>query len=213
MFALGVMVGRGTAPITFDTREFQSRLEAIAREYGARDQKAQKEQKVDLRFYDVLDQPVVLGSKGKKAGEILPAREPLAGKTTIESESLDGVPVKLGKKMVTLNAVLLAEYQDQAVPVKSVKPPAKTPVVKKKLAVKSNSYTIQLAAFQAYNDAASHIAALKKKGIAAYHVKGQKNGSSWYRVRTGAFPDYEAALSGLEKLKAAKIDGMIIKKE
>ncbi|MCK5836987.1 MAG: hypothetical protein KAH09_06940 [Desulfobacula sp.] len=30
MFLLGIMVGRGTSPVTFDTQKFQKRLEAIA---------------------------------------------------------------------------------------------------------------------------------------------------------------------------------------
>lgn len=69
MFALGVMVGRGTSPVTFDTRGFQARLEAIAREYGSQ---KEVEQKVDLKFYDVLNRPADQAMKSKKAGEIQP---------------------------------------------------------------------------------------------------------------------------------------------
>ena len=54
MFFLGIMVGRGTSPVTFDTQKFQKRLETIASEFG---EKKDTPEKVDLKFYDVLDQP------------------------------------------------------------------------------------------------------------------------------------------------------------
>jgi len=55
MFFLGILVGRGTAPVTFDTQEFQKRLEIIAQEFGKREK---PETKIDLEFYDALTQPV-----------------------------------------------------------------------------------------------------------------------------------------------------------
>lgn len=184
MFVLGVMVGRENAPVTFETKAFQDRLKAIAREYGGQEQ---VEQEVELRFYDVLNQPVVqnAGVRGNKNGEILTVKHPSPLEKNAGIEAVERVPVKLGKKMMTKN--------------KEVKKPF--------------NYTIQLAAYNASEDAASHIAALKKKGVSAYRVTGEKNGSPLYRVRTGAFPDYNTALLELEKLKAEQIDGMVIKKE
>ena len=37
MFFLGILVGRGTSPVTFDTKSFNTRLEAIVQSYGKTD--------------------------------------------------------------------------------------------------------------------------------------------------------------------------------
>ena len=52
MFFLGVVVGRGTSPVTFDTREFSKKLEKIA---NVPDRKKEVSKKVDLKFYEGLD--------------------------------------------------------------------------------------------------------------------------------------------------------------
>jgi len=240
MFVLGVMVGRETAPVTFDTRGVQARLEAIAREYG---QQGETEQKVDLNFYDALNNPVRHEVKGrvKKNSEILPRPEPLLVSDGKANAGPDEVPVKLSKKHESLNRELLAEFKKKAGRMKKV--PEAGPVVKaaqniqiaskekKTLKAKDNarnvqkttppasapektgSYTIQVAAYKAFKDAVSQMAALEKKGIDAYRIKGEKDGATWYRVRTGAFSDYQAAAARLQELKQAKVNGMIIKKE
>ena len=75
MFVLGIMVGRGNAPVTFDTRRFQKRLENIAQEFG---QKKEPEKEVDLKFFKVLDQPVSVESirAADSRKEITPVKTP-----------------------------------------------------------------------------------------------------------------------------------------
>ncbi|WDP92636.1 MAG: SPOR domain-containing protein [Desulfobacter sp.] len=231
MFALGVMVGRGNSPVTFDTREFQARLETIVREQGNLEK---AEQKVDLKFYDVLNRPVGMRPKARKADEIQPKRESVPkAEAPPAAVGPDGVPVKLSKKMASLNSELLAAYQDAPRTVKqkpaSPAPSSASGKVKAKktgakpkpaatgtpggAAAQAGKYTIQVAAFKAAEDAASEMARLQKKGIEVYRVKGEKKGVTWYRIRTGAYPDYKAAQDALETLKNAKVKGMIIKKE
>ena len=55
MFVMGVLVGRGTSPVSFDTRKFQKRLADIADKY---DEQNPEPEKVELEFYDALDDPV-----------------------------------------------------------------------------------------------------------------------------------------------------------
>ncbi len=231
MFALGVMVGRGTSPVSFDTREFQTRLAAIALEYTDQEK---TEQKVDLRFYDALNNPVpheVMG-RAKKSEEILPRPEPLQVFEKKADTGSDKVPVKLSRKHESLNRELLAEFKKktkvpksvpEAVPVSKTGNPVKI-ISKEKKPLKAKPkiskpkiskpvYTIQIAAYKAFKDAMSQMTALEKKGIDAYRIKGKKDGSTWYRVRTGTFSDYKTALARLEELKQAKVNGMIIKKE
>ncbi len=54
MFFLGVVVGRGTSPVTFDTREFSKKLEKMA---NIPEPKKEAGKRVDLKFYEDLDHP------------------------------------------------------------------------------------------------------------------------------------------------------------
>ena len=239
MFALGVMVGRGTAPVSFDTRGFQARLEAIALEYGRQEK---KQEKVDLKFYDALNQPVQHEVRGRKrtSGEIVPSRERTMAADVRPAEAgvEDDVPVKTGKKQASINRDLMAkkpvsQSQTEAPKAggetvksrktavlkkpKAAEPDGNAPARKTAAAAaapeKTGRYTIQVAAYKAFKDAVSQMAALEKKGIPSYRIKGEKDGAVWYRVRTGSFADYQAAKSRLRELEQAKVDGMIIKKE
>ncbi|MCP4720035.1 MAG: SPOR domain-containing protein, partial [Desulfobacteraceae bacterium] len=74
-------------------------------------------------------------------------------------------------------------------------------------------YTIQVAAYKSFADAVTQMAILEKKGFASYRTLGKKQGVTWYRVRVGSFSTRDEANLYLGKLKQAKIDAMIIKKE
>ncbi|MBU3950975.1 MAG: hypothetical protein KJ658_02465, partial [Proteobacteria bacterium] len=74
MFFLGILVGRGSAPVTFETDRFQKRLAEIVLAFG----KAESpEEKVELQFYDALNSPVQQEVVGKKNDphEISPKKE------------------------------------------------------------------------------------------------------------------------------------------
>jgi len=53
---MGIVVGRGTSPVTFDTREFSKKLEKMVDVPG---QKKEISKKVDLKLYEDLDNPSV----------------------------------------------------------------------------------------------------------------------------------------------------------
>lgn len=234
MFALGVMVGRGSSPITFDTENFQDRLQTIAREFGETEP---SDQKVDLKFYDALNSPVrhEISARKQGADEIVPKREVFSPETLPGREAPGSVPVKTGKKQATMNRDAVAQAKTKtktametakAPKAKKTTPSQSKPQVstRKDTATKTGAgqtaqqsgtgrYTIQVAAYKAFKDAVTQMAILEQKGFEAYRVKGEKNGVTWYRVRTGAFNDYKSAAAQLKKLKQAKIDGMIIKKD
>jgi len=261
MFFLGILVGRGTSPVTFDTKPFHERLEIILQQLGKTDA---PEEKMDLQFYDALNRPVRQEVSGKKnnPNEILPKNEaeplltppPVAQvipvKTSMKTATLnkhalstpiildkgdkapetakttrDKTPdtkVRIEKEVVSKDKEAVSEeilgnlprkkVTDKIIPKgddSSVK--AKESPVEKDVA--QNVYTIQIAAYKDFTDAVTHMAVLEKKGFASYRVRGKKEGVTWYRVRMGSFATWDTASRYLEKLKEAKIDGMIIKKE
>lgn len=219
MFLLGIMVGRGTSPVTFDTQKFQKRLEVIASDFGKKEG-TQKE--MDLKFYNVLDHPVAEEGlpSPKKNVEIIPKKE-----TTV---TLDKIPLKISLKEKTYKKKRPRVKPDikmgQSENSKGLKPPdvkSKSTVAKKNnppLQVKDKKgqngrYTLQIAAYKAFKDAVSQMAILEKKGFDSYRVKGEKDGTIWYRVRAGSFATYEDAKQFKEKLKKARINSIILKKD
>ena len=234
MFLLGIMVGRGTSPVKFDTRQFQERLESIAREHGS--QKSKVPEKVDLEYYSVLNHPIPTegnpdASQGvnrqiKTSGEIIPKKE----KPGAVRRSSDPAP----EKEIVKTSLKKATYKQKAASVQTAaaRPPApvkpkkgvpKTdvrPAVKKKPSAKKENdaseqkgvYTIQVAAYKDLKDAVIEMTRLEKKGFRSYRVETIINGVTWYRVRTGSFATYDQAKAVKEKLKQARIKTMIVKK-
>ena len=103
MFALGVFVGRGSSPVLFETRPFQERLGRMVSELSA---KLPVTQKVDLKFYDVLDEPVSYPVKGKAddSGEITPGPETgetVSIKPAPYNAQAEEIPVKRSRKLAT----------------------------------------------------------------------------------------------------------------
>ncbi len=69
MFFLGVLVGRGTAPVSFDTKSFQKKLAAIA---GVKEKEKKIKKKTGLDFYETLKKPVsAMDVKIPVSGEIV----------------------------------------------------------------------------------------------------------------------------------------------
>lgn len=103
MFGLGVIVGRSSSPVMFETRPFQEHLGQMVNEFSV---KLPQKGTVDLKFYDVLDEPVYYPDKGKKddSGEITPGPE--AGKTALikpapNNSQAEEIPVKRSRKLAT----------------------------------------------------------------------------------------------------------------
>lgn len=205
---MGIMVGRGTSPVTFDTHEFQKRLEIIANEFG---EKKEVPQKMDLKFYDVLDRPVLeesMLSKNKPL-EIMPKKETsetelpeteLPEKEKLEKQTSvtpDILPPKISRKKLTFKKMT------QNVPADiGANEPLKTD---------KGIYTIQIAAYKEFKDAISQMVLLDEKGFSSYREKGEKNGVAFYRVRMGSFANWEEAEKMKEKLNKAGIKAQIIK--
>ena len=166
--------------------------------------------------------PYIVTGKKNTPNEIIPKKE--TGRLVIQVPRMEGVPVKTSRKAATLNKAAAGKplFEDKG----SAKPPAKASLAK--ILVKKEKqgpatdaaalaaqgrYTIQVAAYKSFTDAVTQMALLEKKGFASYRTLGKKKGVTWYRVRVGSFATRKAASLYAEKLKHAKIEAMIIKKE
>ena len=126
MFGLGVFVGRSSSPVLFETRPFQEHLGQMFSELSAKLPK--NGDKVDLKFYDVLDEPVSYPVKGKTGdpGEITPGPEagkPASITPTKNHSQAEDIPVKYSRKLATWHK---AGQGYEHTPVPAPSPPKKT---------------------------------------------------------------------------------------
>ncbi len=238
MFALGMFVGRNSGPVCFETRPFQER---IGKMVMALADKRPDEKKMELEFYKDLAEPVYHPIKGRDENSTQTASAAGLPENAYSPENRSEaavIPMKHSKKLATLN-LLPAESKAPKVASgkKSIPPEQKLQRsgITKNTAIKPSSpvgseslntdaggqatqaaqgaYTIQVASYKNFNDAVTQMTILKKKGISSYRVRGELDGTTWYRVRTGSFADYKAAQAGLDALGRNGVKGMVIKKE
>ncbi len=232
LFLLGVMAGRGTAPVTFETRGFQERLKTIVEEYKDPVNPADPDKKIELRYYEALntskgfDEMVIPVPAPDLADSPAPpapadpadasaaAHEPI--KMPGETETAEGdadlsgeIPVKTSRKAATFNKAGAGKKLDPPFTEGEATVPDRQPETLNS----DGRYIIQVAAFKSFRDAVTQMATLEKKGFTATRTTREMDGITWYRIRIGEFATRDAATRYLEKLNQAGINGMIITKD
>ena len=211
MFVLGIFVGRGSAPVKFDTREFQKKLANIA---GKHDAENKNLKDTEIQFYEDLQTPM------SEAADIPEKQDSVTRSIDkpVEIESPEAIvepdkniPIKLSQKSMT-KAKYIAESKKSASVKKKVSKAGTSPKIASEKKDK-NEYTIQVAAFKDMKSAVNKISSLKAKGHNAYRALGKVQDEIWYRVRIGHFSNTEVARKYLRKLKQDNINGIIIKQD
>ena len=189
MFILGILVGRGTAPIRFDVQRLQEELATLkaaavkqtTQRYTIAFQELDKQ--VDLGFHEALKNP-----KEDFASSALSLSASVDSKATGKTdphpkETTDNV----AKKAKT------AGFQKN--------PPADTP----------KPWVIQVAATQEKTYGTQVMENLKKLGFRAYLTEASVPGKgTWYRIRVGGYASQAEAGGDLERLKREQFSPMII---
>ena len=208
MFAIGVLVGRDTAPIKFDIAGIQKKLEADREDLENTERSRIQgksgiaKDKTKLDFYEALrdnredtqlDKTKLSSSISKKT-ESLPAKKP--------PPSIDD---KADRKIVE---------KEEPSKKEPTKPPQKPSIASKSKARPSvKTFTIQAASVKNVRDADRLVAELKKNGFHAYRAIGKVPGKGiWYRVRVGDYQSRASARLALNKLKKAGLKPIVIEK-
>ncbi len=212
MFVLGVLVGRGTAPIQFDINKLDNELTVLK----AKEQQQQMarvkidpktaDPKADLEFYEEL-------KKSKKHPE-LKARPP-AGKQKTEPQKQ---PPQQKKKSADKPSEKKVSKPKNTVAVKKTKKPAAAAAVEKEPAAgtegKSDGLTVQAASLKDPQDADDLVSRLKKKGYPAYKtIAVVPQQGIWFRVRVGRFGSREEADDTLRRLKKDGFDPFLVNRK
>jgi cell division protein FtsN len=113
----------------------------------------------------------------------------------------------------TLVAERIANNQDKVIviPKKEVsRVPSSLPTIAASSAM--GKFTVQVASYKTELEAKAFTEDLVKKGLAAYFIKAELKGQTWYRVSIGSFAGQEEANSHLQKIyKEAKLKGFVTK--
>jgi cell division protein FtsN len=191
MFVLGVLVGRGTAPLKFDLAALDKKKAAAKNAEPQKKEKTAPQQnkiavkdKTKLDFYEALKEdkedtsvtarPAPGAPKNKADKPASKSSGP--AKNAPKSKSPEGQQTKksIGKKSAAI---------------------AKT-------STSAPTYTIQAAAVRNGKDADRLIQKLKKRGYPAYRSMAKLPGKGvWFRVRIGSYKSKSKARSTLDKLK------------
>jgi cell division septation protein DedD len=220
MFVLGILVGRGTAPVQFDIAAFEKKIEASKKDDLDKQKKApsQKdsatlEDKTKLEFYEALKE----NSEDTK----LPAlQKPKIIKEKIQQPVKESVSPKpqetTPQKPTPSKAVSPKTGAQQPKAPKTPQPdspPKEKPSAAEKTPAPGPRYTIQAASVKNAKDADQLIQKLKKSGYPAYRAIGKVPGKGiWFRVRIGEYNSKIEASRTLDKLKKQGLKPILVKK-
>ena len=192
MFTLGVLTGRGTAPITFDLNNEKALKDLTVKE------KKFKPVKVKIDFYRELSREgeIKIDEDLVKKTEKLPVKTP---------------NIKGERKHSKLYEIDSAEKTEKRI--KNIEVLKKQSEPEKRDFLPKVFFTIQVAALKENRDAAELAGKLKKEGFPAYNISGKSDdGSLWHRVRIGKFSQKEEAEKmKQELLKKLNINGLLLK--
>ncbi len=199
MFVLGILVGRGTAPVRFDVENFKKDLKEELKAAIEKEKEEKKgaesyttgqtssDGKQNLEFYeDLKSTKDTTGSIKMDKGDIneVPLKEP--------------VPVKIEDKTV-IEPVITKEIE------------APKPPLPEKVSVPV--FTVQTSSGKDKKGAERTVKALTNKGYPAYMTMSEiPEKGTWYRVRVGEYKDKKEAEKILSRLGKDKIRGIIVTK-
>lgn len=205
MFVLGILVGRGTAPVNLEVGKLEKELAdlkaAMTRKERAKinaQTSGKGSAKPQLGFYEALKDP----NQAKPFKHKPPTRQAVKQPPK---------PAQTEKRKQP------KPIQAKKAPPKPSARPDKKPVARSSVSDPGNvrkdkdRYTIQVAAVKEIGNAERLVAQLRSKGYPAYQVRVEVPGKgAWHRVRVGAFESRTAADRMLAKLKAGRYSGMVV---
>lgn len=207
-FFLGVLVGRGTAPIKFDMEKLGQDLHALREQ--AQDQQAQQlqtysvavENKSNMDFYEDLKtsgENLVIDPKITRTPPQPTTAPEMSPPTAAQAAPAPvGVPVK--KRLAGLQP-----KKKHVTPVA----PRKRPAAQK--TAPAGTLTLQVASLRDAQTADEMVAGLRKEGYRVHRTSVTIPGKGlWYRVQIGRFADREQAAKTIRALESKGLKPILV---
>lgn len=198
MFILGILVGRGTAPITMDIDRFEKEIadlkSALMKKENVKAGTASGQKQpatTQMEFYEALMQTK-------------PARD-----FKVDPKLIDREPQKPAAKPTRQTP---PEKHAGETSIASGPKPSKPEAPGKSPEIKKGGYTIQVAAFNNAVNCSRLVSRLKEKGFPAYQIQSPAGdgGAVLHRVRVGAFDNRRSAETMLAKLYSQQFKGLVV---
>ena len=204
MFVLGVLVGRGTAPVHFDTQALQEELAALRDAMMKKEREAVEkairgeDEKAPLEFYEALKKDGLDTAVHIRLPEA-PTPEPSPGADIAES-------VQPPHKSRTVTMAKKSYVPKKPTTGKaSSSPPA--------AAGTAGKLTIQVASLKDGDAAERIVANLKKDGYPAYVSRIViPDKGLWFRVQVGHYTDREQAATDMDRLARNRNNPILVEK-
>lgn len=205
MFILGILVGRGTAPVNLEMDRFEKELadlrSALREKESDPDGDESGQQNpatTQLGFYEALMQTK-------------PAKDFKVDPKLIDQKALESLPETKPASPKPANRTA-PEKETRKEPASQPRQPSKPKEPVKSPDVKKGGYTIQVAAFSDAANSRSMVSRLKEKGFPAYQIQSPSGsgGAVLHRVRVGAFQDRRSAETMLAKLQSQQFKGLVV---
>jgi len=220
MFVLGILVGRGTAPVQFDVDKLKKDL---LNELKAAAEKEKEEKKV-AEATDSSDKDSPDGKPALGFYEDLKSTKESQEHINIAAAPKQEIPpLAVPQKEVPVKEIKANEIQINEPKIEKAKDKAIVPDETNQLkspkpalpgiAVKGPVYTIQVASVKDRKSADKLVSDFVIKGYQAFRASGEVKGKgTWHRVRIGEFINKSEAELILSRLGKDKIKGIIITK-
>lgn len=209
-FFVGVLVGRGTAPVKFDMEKLGQDLHALREQ--VQDQQARQleaysaavENKSNMDFYEDLKQPGDDISIDPNLTRT-PPQPTIESAAPVPAEGEDppapsGVPVK--RRMPGLQPKKKAAVRT---------PDPKPPPSHTASPAAAGALTLQVASLQDAKTADEMVARLRKEGYSAHRTSVTIPGKGrWYRIQVGRFSDREQAAKTIHALESKGLKPILV---
>lgn len=209
MFFLGILVGRGTAPLEFDIDKLSHDLSTLRQTFAIESFATPPESLSDepeLEFFDALKHKKNMGEDDLAIK--IKKQKPLP-KPKKEGEEVNTEIAQTALPPATIGRVTSERKTDHP----SETPSAPVPPVDDDGNTDRSTITIQVAAFKQAEDADRLVRELTGLGYPAYKSVGNLSDSgTWFRVRIGEYADRKAASATLAQLKRDNINGFLSNK-
>lgn len=198
MFILGILVGRGTAPVAMDIDRFEKEI-------------------ADLKS-------ALMKKENEKAGTVSGQKQPATTQLGFYEALMQTKPArdfKVDPKLIDRESQKPAAMPTSRTPSEkqaggtSTAPalkPSKPRAPEKSPVITEGGYTIQVAAFSDAANCSRMVSRLKEKGFPAYKIQSPAGdgGAVLHRVRVGAFDNRRSAETMLAKLRSQQFKGLVV---
>jgi cell division protein FtsN len=189
MFVLGVLVGRGTAPVNFDIQAIQDELIAL-KESMLKQERSINESDLEKEYAkNTFDFYEALKGKQKEEAITIPLQKEKPESTINTTSSLKKKVVSSAKVLKKDNAIQAKERQQ------------------------GGGLAVQVASTKDPKSADEMVKKLQQKGYPAFSMKADvPEKGTWYRVRVGYFNDNTEAEFTRQQLLKDKFEGIVVRK-